>query len=198
MSVWRACSTALCTVTHPPTHNRILALHSTPLLFLFVVVVFTGGPCAVGTVWAAKGNATTLHQSVTAQCSRAGVCNTGRGDCSCLDGYGGLSCDRRTWLLVVVKRHPSTTSNVPLMHHNVVSWHAPCVRVVTGLCPSNCNTKGRCRTIGAVASEHASGTTSAGVGTTSHGVTYTNWEASKWYMCECDYGAYNADCSERT
>lgn len=71
-------------------------------------------------------------------------------------------------------------------------WCAP------GGCFNNCNYLGRCRPFDEVASSHASGTTDPGVAVTAHGVTYTNWEANKWFMCVCDFGVYGPDCSDCT
>lgn len=47
----------------------------------------------------------------------------------------------------------------------------------------------------AVASTKASGSADPTTAVSSFGVTYTNWEASSIYMCDCDYGVYGADCS---
>lgn len=65
-----------------------------------------------------------------------------------------------------------------------------------GKCPSDCNSRGNCRTVLAIGEDHASGTTSAATAVSAFGVTYTNWEASSQYMCECDYQVYGADCSQ--
>ena len=53
------------------------------------------GTCPYGPPIVAKGNVTNIHgQSM--ECSNAGFCNRNTGRCTCLSGYTGDACQRRT------------------------------------------------------------------------------------------------------
>lgn len=53
------------------------------------------GDCPYGIAWADKPSAIDVAH-VNAECSNAGICNRGSGQCECFNGFTGHACQRST------------------------------------------------------------------------------------------------------
>jgi len=146
-------------------------------------------------------------------CSGHGTCGSDS-TCVCFSGWDAAGdCSLRscpTGLAWVQKGNSSTLHNSLQECSNNgkcnrLTGKCACHDLFTGAacdrhsCPNNCQNHGVCRPTSYIASTFSSGTASAATAVTTEefGLSYTNWEASSSYMCECDFGFVSYDCAKR-
>jgi hypothetical protein len=143
--------------------------------------------CPEGPGWALRlsGPGDSPHTQLV-QCSGAGKCDTSRGVCVCVDGFGGAACERSLC--------PSSSSSSSSLSSSVaVASNGSSSSTTTTTFASSsavCNGRGRCLPASpdlqrAIARTRPLPSSSL----------YTGWDAGRIFACACDPGFGGPDCS---